>query len=39
MAERWEELDAEQLAGARRLRWFLAALAAAVILLAVLGAV
>jgi len=39
MAEQWEELDAEQLAGARRLRWFLAVMAAAVVILAVIGAV
>ncbi len=39
MAERWVKLDAGQLAGARRLRWFLAVLAAAVVILAVIGAV
>ncbi len=39
MPERWDKLDAEQRAGARRLRWFLALLAAAVVILAVISAV
>jgi hypothetical protein len=39
MAERWEKLDAEQLAGARRLRWFLAGFILVLLVLAVLTAV